>query len=888
MAANFFKQLGTTINAVIRGQEVGVVDNKKARIGSKNGYQDFSSGQAISLSSPQNKGLKVAKSMVSTNRFSANIDVPPFYTYFLYYSVFNIVSTPVNRLARRVAGLEGSVYDGDGYEQPNYTKELKKKIKVSDICEEFVLDMLIFGQAVPIVVEKDNGQISFQLVPPHQISMWEGDIKNIEISKFMWDYENSPVTIEAEDFKVYRFPSVGSKFFGNSPYDSFYSDLNSLSVNRTNFQEFLNNSSYFGSFIFPDPDADEDQLNDLKESLKTLSSPGGKYRSLLMQGVKKVESLKQELDSQLSDEAKKQMAIDAAQAVGYHYKFLEGTTDGLGQGEQVTLMQLMKMDIVDTLQSKIADFFNEMILPAYFGEDVEKLGLCWKPKPMQTLSDLDQVRVGLDMYKEGAITAEQLKTRYAGFGYADLEYDDKFRKFKANDIIAKAGLLQQGPVAETTAKNEEITIQEPKEPEARDPQNPLLVSRGDEIQKQNIEQLKSFSKLDKALGLELVENYKSGLVADRNLDSVKATDMLRKASYGFKRKNESYNSQQERQKNYINNLIGLAVLDNVKAHKQNKESVNISLKYLERDINSIINSYTVDNKKATSGEVLDEVAGTNEEDFLMYISLFDTKLEQMYNTDIFPYLLEIERTVEAKITALYNQVETDSDGFIVFNETNQALLDEAIAEILDEQQEAIRIFLELYQDELLEMPRSLGRDLLGSIGIEDDDINYGLIDFSFRQGLLSNIGAYFENEFRRVRERMVDTFTQGVKPSKALQSMKPLSFNKNVYKTSAVEHSKGLFRAVIREGAKLSGINHFRAYIPTKKIQETLDRPNSETLQTLFMIKTENEWNKLGNSNPNVVGGLGLHHNSSDYYLPIPNNKLMEAKALTNKLRNLI
>ncbi len=55
----------------------------------------------------------------------------------------------------------------------------------------------------------------------------------------------------------------------------------------------------------------------------------------------------------------------------------------------------------------------------------------------------------------------------------------------------------------------------------------------------------------------------------------------------------------------------------------------------------------------------------------------------------------------------------------------------------------------------------------------------------------------------------------------------------------------------------------------------------------LYLIKSKKEWNeKYGTKdNVNVVGGLGMHHNSKDYYMPVWQDERAEQDEISREQR---
>jgi hypothetical protein len=149
-------------------------------------------------------------------------------------------------------------------------------------------------------------------------------------------------------------------------------------------------------------------------------------------------------------------------------------------------------------------------------------------------------------------------------------------------------------------------------------------------------------------------------------------------------------------------------------------------------------------------------------------------------------------------------------------------------------------------------------------------------------GYLSNIGAFFANSIRRVKEIFFENINQGSNQrSLATDQLEQISFNKNIFKLSVLAHPRALFRAIL---ATSTNTQYFKAVVP-KSVLPNL-KASGETAKILYMIKTKDEWSKLGGGNINVVDGLGLHHGSQEYYVPILSN-LEEANKLASEQRRV-
>jgi len=246
-----------------------------------------------------------------------------------------------------------------------------------------------------------------------------------------------------------------------------------------------------------------------------------------------------------------------------------------------------------------------------------------------------------------------------------------------------------------------------------------------------------------------------------------------------------------------------------------------------------------------------------EDKFIGVIESLETFLQAEYAKTLLPLLIKIENEIKSELEALYNnnalsELEAKTQSF----------------EYLDKKQkESVDLFLGTIQEKLNDeaiKEAILAIGILGLVGLSDTDISKQRKTFEY--GYLSNVEAYFFNEIRKVKEKVFDNISQG-KRSLATDQLKDLSLNKNVFKLSVVSHPRALFRSLVAKSAETK-TEYFKAIVPSS-VLPTLN-PKGVTASNLYLIKTKEEWAKTnGVENINVVDGLGLHHGSQEYYLPI-------------------
>jgi len=373
---------------------------------------------------------------------------PPFHTYHTYYQVFNEVQTPIDKIAERVAALGGQLYDKDGVVDQDLTDKLYAEYNLEELTSELVRHRLIYGQVNPALFNEEDTTKQIQLIPSDQVTLWQ--TQGFKIERLTWRFEYTTLDIK-DDFKVFRIPSINSKFFGKSPLTSFYDDLNQVSLDRDNFNQFLLNNSFFGVAIIPNEGLSKDELDALVETAKQLNDPRSRYKTGVYTGVKELKQIKQEIQARLSIEEKKYIAVKTANAFGYPYQLLKVSTGGLGQGEQKTVMQNYKEETIDPAQAMVGQFINNFVLQVVANK-AEYAGLIWKPNEMVISTLDDMMKVANAGFASGLFSAYEAKTRFLGYTDDEVQYDDKFRKIGSN--VVKEGELKEGDVQTDEAQDE--------------------------------------------------------------------------------------------------------------------------------------------------------------------------------------------------------------------------------------------------------------------------------------------------------------------------------------------------------------------------------------------------------------------------------------------------
>lgn len=393
------------------------------------------------------ENIKIATLPPSLQQY-ANFIVtpPPFFTYWGYYQSFAEIQTPINRIAKRIAGLNGRLYTFDGYIEDKKTEELHQDYGIIDLIEEFIIDLLVYGQAV-IALFNDGERQIFKIIPAHEIIVWNTNF--FDITKVVWKLEHMTLTIDS-NFYISRLPSINSKFFGKSPLSSLYDDLNQLDLDRENFNRFLKNNSFFGVAVLPKDGITKEEFESLQNAVRELNNPQSRYKAGVYAHVQDIQIIKQEIQARLTTDEKEYIAVKAANSIGYPYQFLKKSTTGIGQGEQKSILQIYKDETIQPLQQKVESFVNEYILQSIPNKNQYK-NLIWKANEMHTTTREEMAEIANKLFTSGLISSYEAKTRFIGYTDDEVQVDDKFRII--NNTILKEGELKDTKIDQETIQD---------------------------------------------------------------------------------------------------------------------------------------------------------------------------------------------------------------------------------------------------------------------------------------------------------------------------------------------------------------------------------------------------------------------------------------------------
>lgn len=244
-----------------------------------------------------------------------------------------------------------------------------------------------------------------------------------------------------------------------------------------------------------------------------------------------------------------------------------------------------------------------------------------------------------------------------------------------------------------------------------------------------------------------------------------------------------------------------------------------------------------------------------EQKFISVIDKLETFLQSEYAKVLLPLLIKIEDEVKDEISRIYSLDLTAE-------EKEKLGLD-----FLDKkEEESLKLFQGEIENNLNDKAYQEFLLILPILGLEKP--SQDLIDTELKKtefDYLSNVKAFFSNSMRRVSE----VFFKNIYSRRDLkqEQAKQISFNKRDFKLSVLAHARAYFRGLVFVASK-DKTDKYKLVVPS--FVESSLNPTGTTAKYLNSIKTFEDWSKVeGVQNISVVDGLGLHHGSQEYYLPV-------------------
>jgi hypothetical protein len=245
---------------------------------------------------------------------------------------------------------------------------------------------------------------------------------------------------------------------------------------------------------------------------------------------------------------------------------------------------------------------------------------------------------------------------------------------------------------------------------------------------------------------------------------------------------------------------------------------------------------------------------------------------------------------------MYSQAKTErKNGRDVISLNGNSALMKRIFKRIDKHSQAWekRIFAKSLVKPLFAEPVSIASEFINSDVFSEATM--AQVVNHFLMGFASNIKGVLTNSPRQMKEAVEVNFSGGVTKDEAIKQLDTLAVNRNIYKLSSITHARGVFKNLIYRNAVDDGFEFFKMVIPDafsidgdQVIPQPKElAPSGMTIKFLFLILALNEWNKRTDDNNTApVSGLGLHHNSFEYYLPIRGENLEEEKEISRNQRS--
>lgn len=268
-------------------------------------------------------------------------------------------------------------------------------------------------------------------------------------------------------------------------------------------------------------------------------------------------------------------------------------------------------------------------------------------------------------------------------------------------------------------------------------------------------------------------------------------------------------------------------------------------------------------------------------------------LQGFYKKRYAPMIDDIEKELRVYLEGQYKKAKTEviAGINIIKRSSNTKLRIETIKTVRNK----LAGFTDILEGEMMDEIHETSMDNAVEM-IRDVDKRVELAEFivskgelnSFLAGYKSNVrGIFLPNggDGRRIEEKIFDNFTQENDVKLAIKQAKQTSFNRSVFKLSVLSHPRGIFRRSVELKGDKEGIQDYKMIAPSKVVK-TISLFGAMALG-LYLIKSKKEWNeKYGTKdNVNVVGGLGMHHNSKDYYMPVWQDERAEQDEISREQR---
>lgn len=306
----------------------------------------------------------------------------------------------------------------------------------------------------------------------------------------------------------------------------------------------------------------------------------------------------------------------------------------------------------------------------------------------------------------------------------------------------------------------------------------------------------------------------------------------------------------------------------------------------EEDIQEGTSELPTNLSESNNGTIQLQDFGFKENVYVKGITENENFIQDFFDEKYIPETEKLESNIQKILNDGYAKAKTDKvDGTEFISLKGNTGLKKDIKSKVSDQFKKFekRLLGPQFADKIMNIAHKNSEDTLKNLSGIKLDITEEEFE-SFKEGHFSNINAVFFNEQRRIQENIESNFGNGLSVDVIRTQVEKIKLNRNTLKLSVTTHPRAVFRGEILRAAEKDNISNFKMLIPRNV---KLD-PAGTTIGSVFLIKQLLEWEEKNADQQNgggVVGGLGLHHGSQEYYLPIAANELNAAQQLSREQR---
>lgn len=334
--------------------------------GSKRGIDFKSTNQLEAKGILDSIGVQKAIVTLNLQQERLVLATPNFQRYRNIYNLIPEAASVINTLVSRLPNLE--LLDSQGYLDPDLLDELDSQYKLSSLVKNIALQYLVFEN---LVVSCTNQKTQNDLVESlegffvpslNELSLFS--FQALSVNSLYWFNSNFGMQkLNSGDFFFYKGTSVDNQFFGDSKLEPLYNSIYNLYKDGQNFTSFLNNNSFPGTLFIVPNELGEEQKEILRQSIDEWANDKSRFKAALLSGAEGLTTLETQPKINVVDVPSKEY-IWKTIATSYSVPselFLR--TGGLGQGEQVTMLENLKNNALVPLATVVNQALKHFVLP---------------------------------------------------------------------------------------------------------------------------------------------------------------------------------------------------------------------------------------------------------------------------------------------------------------------------------------------------------------------------------------------------------------------------------------------------------------------------------------------------------------------------------------------